>query len=165
MDKYYYLTSLFPTLYFDKPAKISVASFLQEAEKWLSRRDFSIVRSINLNDVAQDKSNPSSLREYKEFEYQLRSDLASWRKAKQIGTEYKPQRFASSIVKEGNPLEIEIKLMRMRWDFLEEKERDHHFNLEFLIIYYLKLQILQRLNQFNKDKGIEKYQSICRVSL
>ena len=103
--------------------------------------------------------------QYKEFEYQFRNDLALWRKSLRTGQEYKPTSFPPSLVKEGNPLEIERRLLNRKWDYIEGLEQDHHFDLEFLILYYLKLQILHRLSVFNKEKGMETFQNISRVTV
>jgi len=70
------------------------------------------------------------------------------------------------IIQEGkNPLEIEKRLMRAQWDFLEEQEIGHFFDLDFLIIYYLKLQILERMFSFNKEKGQQNLEAYSLVEL
>jgi len=69
------------------------------------------------------------------------------------------------VIKEGNPLEIEKKLLLLRWNLIEEKQQEHHFDLEFLILYFLKLQILDRLSSFNKEKGQEIFQKISKVDV
>jgi hypothetical protein len=163
MDKYYYLVSSLPTIYFDKQPEISINSFLQEAEKWLTIRDYKIISGLSINDVTADKSDPRLSYSYKKFEYQLRSDLAGWREAKHINIDYKPVYISLALITEGDPLEVEINLLKLRWDFLDARQHEHHFDLEYLLIYYLKLQILYRLAQFNKEKGIEMYQKICRT--
>ncbi|MBD3387279.1 DUF2764 family protein [candidate division KSB1 bacterium] len=165
MDKYYYLVSLLPTLYFDKEPEISADYFMQELEKWTSRRDFDLLSSLDIRTVTQERSDPLVLKQYKRRELAIRDDLVTWRREKSSGREHKPASFASSILKEGNPLIAEKNLLRLRWDFLSELDLDHHFDLEALIIYHLKLQILQRLAQFDKEKGLEKYRTMYKVSI
>jgi replicative superfamily II helicase len=157
------MVSLFPTIYFDTEPDTSVNYFLLEAEKWLSSRDYKIISGIDMNNVSPNKLDTKFLKEYKENENRFRSDLVSWRKANLVRKDYKPKFLPASLVKEGNPLQVEKNLLKFRWDYLEEKEQEHHFDLDTLIIYYLKMQILQRLNQFNKEKGIEKFQLTCRI--
>jgi hypothetical protein len=165
MDKYYYIISLLPTLAFDKQPDIGVDYFMTEAEKWTSGRDFRLLASLDLGDVEVHPSDPKSLKEIKAAELAIRSDLVSWRREKRAGREHKPTAFSVSLVKEGNPLLIEKNLLKLRWDLLSEKELDHHFDLDVLIFYRLKLQILQRLAQFDKEKGLEKYKSMYKVSI
>jgi hypothetical protein len=165
MDKYFYITSLLPTLVFDKQPDITVDYFMTEAEKWTSNRDFRLLASLDLGDVEVHSSDPKTLKEIKATELAIRNDLVAWRREKRAGREHKPTAFSLSLVKEGNPLLIEKNLLKLRWDYLSEKELDHHFDLEALIFYRLKLQILQRLAQFDKEKGLEKYKSMYKVSI
>ncbi len=55
---------------------------------------------------------------------------------------------------------MEQHLAQRRWEFIDEAEFRYHFDLHRLILYYLKLKILERLASFEKDKGQEKDQSI-----
>jgi hypothetical protein len=165
MDKYYYLVSLLPTLVFDKSPEISFDYFMTEAEKWTSPRDLSILSNLDIRDVTDKQSDTRVLREYKQLETAVRSDLAEWRKQKQNGKEYKPSAFPASLISDVNPLQAERNLLQLRWDFLSEKEREHHFDLDSLILYNLKLQIQRRLMSFDKEKGMETYKTMYKVSI
>jgi len=68
-------------------------------------------------------------------------------------------------VREGDPLTVEKNLLLWRWQFLDSLEFGHYFDLEFLIMYYLRLQILKRLFTFNKKIGREKYQQYLEMEL
>jgi len=163
MDKYYYIVSQLPILFFDKETFITIDYFLQEAEKWLNKSDYALLSQIDLNDISLDKKGPKLWQQYREFEFQFRNDLAWWRKSLRVGQEYKPTSFPLSLVKEGNPLEVEKKLLKRKWDYIEAIEHEHHFDLEYLILYYLKLQILRRLSFFNKEMGMETFHNIATV--
>ena len=113
-----------------------------------------------IDDTSDNKKDPPLWREYKKFELQFRSDLALWRESIREGEEIKTTCFPVSMVKEGNPLEVEKRLLVHRWHFLEGMEKEHHFDFGFLIIYFLKLQILQKLSVFNKEKGVEVFKDI-----
>ncbi len=160
MDKHFYLVSQLPTLFFDQKATITIKDFLGEAKKWVLRRDFKLLCRVNINDISIDKKGPKVWRQYRRFEYNLRDEVAKWRASTHGGDEYTPRSFPISILKEGTPLEIEKRLLRLRWNFIEELEKDHHFDLGRLILYFLKLQILRRLFRFQKEKGMEIYKSI-----
>ena len=165
MDKYYYLIAQLPTLYFDRSSEITLDQFMEEAGKWMSKKDFTALQQISLLDTAYDDRAPKIIKEYRASEYQFRTELAAWRKASKEGVEYKPENFPLSLVKEGNPLEIEKKLLAHRWAFLEEQEKDHDFDFEFVVLYYLKLQVLDKLSQFNKENGLAAFQKISKVTI
>jgi hypothetical protein len=94
---------------------------------------------------------------FQKFEYQLRSDVSAWRSSGENEGEVRPSGFPVSVLREGNPLETEKRLLKIRWDLLDEAEKSHHFDLGFLVIYYLKLQILQMLSRFDKEKGKDRF--------
>jgi hypothetical protein len=165
MEEYVYLTSQLPLLTFDKEPAMSVTAFLEEGRKWLSPPDWKVLNEVSINAVIAEKSDPATLREYKNYEYALRSEQAQHRRALRNREEYKPVLFSPTIFKEGNPLEIEKKLLRWRWQRIEELEYGHYADLEFLALYYLRLQILVRLQQFDKEIGKAKFKTIIEASL
>ncbi len=165
MDKYYYVISQLPMLFFGKEPDLSIKYFLDESRKWLSARDYRILARVNINEIEQYPKGPEVLRIYQNFEYQLRNDIAHWREAQKKDIEYKPSNFPLSVIKEGNPLEIELKFMQLRWAFIDEIEREHHFDLGMLVLYYLKLQLLQRYFTFNKEEGLKKFQKLYEVNI
>ena len=163
MDKYFYLVAQLPVLVFDKPSYMTADRFLEEADKWMRRRDFNRLKSVHLMDPVVDRKQSPVIRRVQAFEHSLRHDLSQWRLARKKNQEYKPF-FPLSVVREGNPLEIEKKLLRLRWQMIESLEQDHHFDLELLTLYYLKLQIQSKLTEYNKEKGMDSFQQISKVS-
>lgn len=160
MDKYYYIIAQLPTLYFDRESFLTTETFLREAKKWMRLREYRFLSSIDMFDTSLNKRDSRMWREYKKRESLFRDDLAGWRRSRREGKEIKKAGFPVSLVKEGNPLEVEKKLLKYRWEYIEELEKAHHFDLEFLILYFLKLQILQRLSLFEVEKGKERYQNV-----
>jgi len=132
MDKYYYVISQLPMLFFNRGSVMTVESFLEEAGKWLSARDLKKLSMIDINDSSMEIVRPSAWLKYQQFEYQFQSELAVWRKSRSAGQEYKPSFFPISIVKEGNPLEIEQKLLAFRWNYIEAKIMPFHSNITTL---------------------------------
>ncbi len=165
MDKYYYLIAELPTLFFEKEPSITVEKFLEEARNWMDARDYQVLSQVDINDFITEKKIENLYDQLKAFESDIRTDVGLWREAQKQNQEYKPASFPVSTIKEGNPLEIEIRLMEMRWQFIDELERSHHFDLGFLISYYLKLQILRRYFTFNKEQGLKKFQKLSEASL
>ncbi len=160
MDKYYYLIAQLPMLYFDREPFFSIEGFLKEAKRWMPRRDYRTLSRVNLFDVKAKNNSPGILRKIMKFEHQFRSELSQWRQTRGSETEIKPVSFPFSMIKEGNPLEVEKKMLQYRWAFIDELEKTHHFDLGFLILYYLKLQILQRIRSFNQEEGLKILRSV-----
>ena len=64
------------------------------------------------------------------------------------------------IFEEENPMFIEKQFEKTRWDFLEQEEFFNRFDINWLAIYLLKLQILHRLKNFDKTKGAENFEHL-----
>ena len=165
MDKHYYIVTQLPMLFFGKETITTIDYFLAESEKWMSSKEFNILSNADINDTSTRTNDHKVLALYKNFESQVKNDIVNWRKAKQLNQDYKPSSFPISLIKDGNPLDVEIKLMELRWAFIDEMERERHFDLGVLILYYLKLQILKRYFTFDKEKGLNKFQNLYEVNV
>ncbi|MDD3966487.1 MAG: DUF2764 family protein, partial [Candidatus Marinimicrobia bacterium] len=100
-----------------------------------------------------DTKGTGIYRSYLAFEHALRQELAAYRKSRQEGFEYKFRDIPPNLVREGNPLEVEKKLLQYRWNWLEDQEFGHYSDLDFFILYYLKLQILHQLSLYEEEAG------------
>lgn len=170
MDKYYYFVSQLPSLQFNQKAQIDRAAFLEEAEKWLTESEFKVISQIDIDDFFETNAEPLVLAEYKSFEKVLRSEIALWRKAKKENKSYQPKaeigKFVSNLAISGqSPLEAEINLLKFRWRFIQERVPEHNFDLASLILYFLKLQILERMFSFDKVKGTTRFDQLAEVKL
>jgi hypothetical protein len=165
MDKYIYLVSQLPMLHFDRKPLISVEDFLVEADKWLSGRDHTVLIRADLLNVDPDPCDTQLLRRYKAHERDFRNDFIRWRQTKGSDQEHKPRFFSASALREGTPLDAERLILRWKWDFLDAEEHAHHFDLDYLVIYFLKLKILHRLMIFESEKGLENYHSLCEAEV
>lgn len=160
MDKYYYMISQLPLLFYEKESFMTIEYFMGEAEKWLTTHDYRSLSRIDIDDTSLDRKGPRIWQKYKRFEFRFRNDLAIWRKSLRTDQGFKPSEFPLSLVKEGDPLDVEKKLLEHRWIYIENLGREHHFDLEFLILYLLKLQIMRRWSSFNKEKGMEIFKNV-----
>ena len=161
MDKYYYLITQLPYLAFGKKPEIDRGQFLSEADKWLDEGDKEMLLKADINDFYIKGNMPEILEEYKTFEYRLRSELAYWRAAERDGKEYKGPQDMYVESKKDSPLDVEKKLLLLRWNKIEEGEAGHFFDISFLIAYFLKLQVLERFFTFDKQKGRDQFESLC----
>lgn len=165
MAGYYYLGAQLPILFFEREPLISLEDFVAEAGKWLDGTDLRALDAAALDETDPAPGRPVVLERVLEFERDLRGDIEAYRRSVKAGQDYKPVHFPASLVKEGNPLEVEKKLLRLRWDLLSELEVGHFFDIEFVLIYRLKLQILRRLFLFDKPRGVQAFQQLCEVTI
>lgn len=165
MKGYYYLITQFPMLTFGEKPSLKKEDFLSEASKWLSQERMDILISADINIFYPQPNDPQILKNYRSFEMALRLDLVDYRRVEKTEREYKPKEAKYKYIEEkgDSPLGIEKKLLFKRWQRIEEEERGHYFDFSFLIAYYLKLQILERLFTFDKETGRKKFNDICRV--
>jgi hypothetical protein len=163
-DRYYYLMAQLPGLRFGREPGISIPAYLTETEKWLGRKAAVTIRRAAIFDLSGEPGGCPLLDRFKSFERSFRTELAAWRQARLEGREIRTS-FPPGLVREGNPLEVERRLLLWRWDRLEEEEQGHHFDLESAVIYHLKLQILARLAVYDAERGLRAYRALTgRIS-
>ena len=165
MDKYYYIVAQLPLLSFGKPSSMTLSAFLAETGKWLLPRDQAFLSGVRFTDMRLHQKGPGAWRAYRHFEHKFREEIGLWRQSQKNGDEYKPSIFPLSLVQEGNPLDVEKKLLKWRWRFIEAMEKEHHFDLTWLVLYFLKLQILERMSLFDREKGLEVFQELIQAAL
>lgn len=169
MSQYYYAVAALPFLLFDQEQSADVEEFLDFCSRQLSEKDYSILSITKIEDFpAPHYSNPL-VEEWQNWEKALRNALVFLR-AQGLGIEpidvvpsedfIEVQDIAREAFSQDSPLQAELVLLRARWTFLEEKEVGHFFDLEKLLIYYLKLQLLQRKNMFHKEYGKEQFDTL-----
>ena len=162
-NKYYYLVASLPYLEFDKPPLITKEQFLSESGKWLTRSDYRKLSGIDIHDPYKQAGDPAVISKWKSFDRELREELAEIRKEFRKSDSRGETASFKDVFGQANPLFMEKKLERKKWDFLEGIEADYHFDINELVIYFLKLQILERLASFDKEKGKEKFEILCEV--
>ena len=164
MDKYIYFAAEMPGLKWGSEQLISEENFLEEAEKWMTPADYASLSETFVNRYeAQNKSGMYN--DFLLFENEVRTELAEYRRAAKEGYEYKFLHLPMQLIKDGNPLDIELKLMKYRWDWLEEREFGHYSDSDFFVLYYLKLQLLQRVASFKKELGEEAFEKLIKQNL
>ena len=161
-SEYYYLTASLPYLTFKAEPPVSKERFIEECEKWLS---FGDLESLLAADNAEEPGagNSPVLVKWKEFDLSLKKELAEYRQERKRGADRKPDNLAGKVLSAANPLDMELSLERVRWDYLEDLATGHFFDIGKLIVYYLQLSILERLAKFDKDKGETYYYEMGEV--
>jgi len=163
-DKYYYLVASLPYLRFGRTAPTSSEEFLSECGKWLSPEDMKEMRLARLARYSSSGEEKGVLNEWKAFDRALREAVAAIRSGEKASGE-RIQETAKAIMDQETPLLREKLFEETRWDFLDGKEASYFFDVNRLVIYYLKLQILERLDIFDKDKGEKIFYDACEVTI
>ena len=165
MNHYYYLRAQLPHLRFGDPPPIDSEKLVAEAKKWLTPEEFLILEKLDFKGTKLHGSEPEPVKKYINFEKELREELVAWREGRDEGTEHKPSLFNVGLLKEGTPLDREKNLLKLRWDFIEELQAGRYFDYAALLFYALKLQIVEKLDEYDSDLGMEKFKHYTEVSL
>ena len=162
-DKYFYLTSSLPYLFFGEKPYFTKNSFLEECKKWADPEDMERLQNLDINDFIISKADTEEVRQWKRFDYAFKKELAEVRKNKKTGSQETLAPKYKNIFSQENPLLIEKAFEKLRWDYLDEVEQGHHFDIDKLQIYYLKLQISERLSSFDREKGEKVFEQACEI--
>jgi len=162
-NKYYYLVASLPSLQLDGDVLMSSRVFLTECKKWLTSEDMDTLLAVNIKCAHGECDRTPLLAAWKEFDDALRGELALAREARKKNEEFRESDRIHHIISQETPLLSEQEIARMRWDFLEGMAHAYYFDLSWLTIYYLELQIVERLATFNKDKGEKYFYELCEV--
>ena len=127
----------------------------------MCQQDLSTLFQTNIDNLYSNKDDPKIVKKYKNFELNLREGIASLRKPNVSLTGYKLSDLFNAQLLEGTPLEVEKKLLAERWQFIDQLEAEHYFDLEFLVLYFLKLKVLEKLFSFDKQKGTVTFDKLC----
>lgn len=172
--QYYFTVAQLPFLRYDNEKFMSPSEFLEICPNYVSNRDMNLLTKANIHSLEIQGYQPKVLELFLAFEKGLRNELVLLRAGKK-GIEPGPflktvsdssglKNLAREAFEEESPLTAEAILNRARWDYLDELEGDHYFDIEKLILYYLKLQILERQASFDQEKGKALYNSIILES-
>lgn len=187
MSQYYYAVASLPTLYLDSETYPTQEEFLAHCAAWLTPAELDQLHRATLQPptgrgeneaVESEQEAPTVAAEkgvlgrWMAVETGLRNELVRLRASrlhvdeeKQLVKTDEPwwlstaelEARASEAMGQSNPLRAEQVLDEYRWEVLEQLEVGHFFDVEKLIIYYLKLQILYRRASMGREAGKELF--------
>ncbi|MFQ3619732.1 MAG: DUF2764 family protein [Spirochaetales bacterium] len=168
MAQYYYTVAALPYLNFDAPLPLSKEEFLDFCKSTLTEEDWNLLESVSL--FGEEKTSLPLLTSWHKWERAFRSELARLRAGKLgMDTESLPRVSAESariqetarlVFNEPSPAQAELLILKTYWDILEDLEVNHFFDLEKLIVYYLKLQVLELRAARNRIEGEKNFTSL-----
>lgn len=171
--RYYYLVTSLPSLSLEVPPPIRREDFLTLCKRHVKKGDFAMLESINLRDINQTELPSGVLGDFLNFEVRLRNTLAGLRSqrsgfvvesvANYNASDPEQILLAEEAFHAYSPLKAEEILNKARWRYLDELEFGHYFDRDRLVIYCIKLQILERIALFDVERGLKTLQSIANL--
>lgn len=170
MSAYYYLAASLPMLRLDEKPGLTLENFMEACGRLMAPGDFRVLGKASIKDSILDSSENMLLSRWEEMNSGLRNELVKLR-ARNLDWEADSYLHpdvsnpllaptARSLLEEANPQSAEHLLFQTQWHWLDDLQVGHQFDLDYLIVYYLKLQILERKASFAEETGKQKLQSI-----
>ena len=150
---YPYLISSLPMLHFGMKPPFQSERFMEYCARFIPETDLAVLKK-------------AELREWRDFDTALRNELVKIRSGhlhKDASKYLSPDGYAEPHIthialnahRAPSILQGEIALDEERWRFLDGLSFGHYFDLEILLIYHLKLLILERWDRVTQaDKAI-----------
>lgn len=167
MAAYYpYLISTLPMLHFGMKPPFSSEKFLEICRQFIPAADTAAIKKAAVSGEYITAAIHPTLKKWQDFDTRLRNELVKIRCLhKHIASEkylraegYVPAyiiHLAATVHRTPDILEAEKLLDQGRWYFLDALSFGHYFDLDFLLIYALKLFILERWDRIiTADKEV-----------
>ncbi|HNW38806.1 MAG TPA: DUF2764 family protein [Candidatus Omnitrophota bacterium] len=164
MPAYYtFLISSLPLLNFNAKPPLNLENFFARCKNLIPDQELEIlIRSCQQDVYALGPQARVSLRRWGDFETTLRNELVRARAARKkidplkfLRLPDEPQtqisHLAAAAYRSSSILEAEQILDQARWNFLEDLSFGHYFDFDYLLIYGLKLKILERWDKIKKS--------------
>lgn len=158
MSNLVYLMSSLPSLSFGQVPPITMEEFTNDAKNQLSAKDFKKLDRVDIYQ-ATDSEGKVGLKGIGVMLNEMKEDISELRASKAQKRTPGLQRLPLTVV-HANPLEREKQIMHWQWEELDTIEAGEVFTLTEVMVYKLRLQILNRLNSFDKERGAQVLASI-----
>ena len=175
---YYYFAATLSLLIWEGKPPLAVNDFLADAQRLMSFEDYDLISALLADDDRKYflKTGNQAVCAWAEFDRTFRNETA-WVRAQAAGKDPSvylrgerglEPRWSERIYeasRASDPLAAEKILDFARWQFLEELGAGHYFDFEFLMVYALKLKILQRYQKIHSSKGGEILEEIKQLKI
>ncbi|MBK3517732.1 DUF2764 family protein [Carboxylicivirga marina] len=158
MSNLVYLMCSLPSLKFGQAPPITMAEFTEDAKSQLSAKHFKKLEPVDIY-KATDSKGKVSLKSIAVMLSDMKQDMSELREAKSQKRTPSLVRLPLTVVN-ANPLEREKLIMRWQWEELDTIQAGETFTLTEVMVYKLRLQILDRLNSFDKERGSQVLASV-----
>jgi len=170
-NEYIYFTSSLPDLSFTGEPPSSVELFLEDCRSLFAGDDYTLVEGVLSGNVSDDRGGNAVVRNLVEFNQGFQNDLTHFRaeRARKDASDYTrgprtgSQHYTETIAQAGkmtNLLEAEKLIDQLRWDVWDDIVANSFFRVENVIVYALKLQMLEKYQAVRSNKGTEIFEDI-----
>jgi hypothetical protein len=168
---YYYFAATLPMISFESKLPFSLEDFLQDCRRLLKENDSRLIDELLTQDVYQTGSPSMIFNRWAAFFLAFKNELA-WFRAQNAGKDplnfirgdRAPQAAFVDVLQQAqkaeNPLEGQKVIDRFLWNFLDELEIGHDFDLGKILIYGLKLKILERYARIDSPVGERMFEEL-----
>jgi len=165
LKNYYYTLAALETIRLEEKIPISEDYFLQFAKDTIDAKGYQILLKCRWG--LTEPTGFSFADRVLAWEKELRLELAKARILK-LPFDIPPDlpdpdgKFnlleqVRAVIALDSPLDAELYLDQLRWSFLVETGARHYFDLEALVVYYLKLQLALRRNKLQEELGRDTF--------
>jgi hypothetical protein len=175
-SSYPYLISSLPMLHFGAKPPFAFKDLLETCQGLIPDNDFSIVSLCADEALWEQDVRQETLKAWIAFDVGLRNELVKIRSSRM---RINPERYLRNDGSDNTQLyhiamnshrilslvESEKFLDQARWDRLDELVFGHYFDLDSLIVYALKLQILWRWEKVDRADKQEILEKVLSASL
>ncbi|MFH1360994.1 MAG: DUF2764 family protein [Candidatus Omnitrophota bacterium] len=161
---YYYLVSSLPLLLFGQRPPVSYDEFLADCQRIMTAQDYALMEAAVLRPRPAFQGRNAVLDQWIQFMNHCCNEIARTcaLKARKDPIDYVRgdisfDPFVADLIHQAekmhDPLAGEKLLDKAKWQKLDELAGGHHFDLEFLIVYSLKLQMAERYREIESERG------------
>ncbi len=166
MASYYYLVSTLPSLRWEDKCPFSCDEFLVMCKGNITKSEYNIIEET----FSGKPTSSKYVKEWQAFQTMVKKEMADQRSKKLniAGDKYKNSgdkeyRIVESVrnaLSAPNALEGELIIMQLYWKYLDDKSAGHVFDLEGLLGFSIKLQLLERKSIFDRAEGNKEFTSL-----
>jgi len=171
---FYYLLSSLPYLDLHRPMPIARADFLARCQEQLAHADYA--QLTELGRIPRETACCETEARWNAWETALRNCFVRLRAARrndlpdawlhpESETFAELERQVFEAFDGTNPREERLALDQLRWQRLCELELGHTFDFEALVIYHLKLILLEKWANLNVERGLAALDEIVQARI
>jgi hypothetical protein len=153
-------------LRWEDPAPMSVVKFLEDCQGNMKGKDYTTMTKA----LAGEPCANGFVRQWEEFQQMVRMELSEQRSKKlnlrgdkyrnSGDREFQISEAVRNAIGAQNPLEGELILLRLFWEYLDDASVNHMFDLTGLLAYSLKLRLLERKSEFDTADGNKEFDGL-----
>ncbi len=174
MQSYWYLLSSLPTLSWDGETSYTLDAFWADVDGRVDAKVYdALKRAVDVprEPWATEAQKPQLIGDWHHFEAALRWDMEAFRiAAASTGERADLPHYVSVLtpaakeaLSQANPLEAELSIDKLRWDYIERLVGVNSFSLAALLGYVLQLQIKERQGFFSKELGRSTFDRVFKA--